>query len=619
MLDIGFFTSTLVTLLVGIAFLIAFLYFAKKIEKIKFIHNLTLMRKTRWLVYFILGLIVGLASPLINATQISLEANYGFVSDLAIIVVIGFFTSSYLYTGATIVYLISSMLFNVANHERLLLFTYLFIVLLINGALISFIRVLSLQRFFWAMAISLPISLFSLIFAFLIVPEPLVQTAYVLPWVAILFMVLFYFIGNVIVNFVGKTERLTEAIQFDKNHFVLSHYANDYLANQVSSNNYQRGFLMLFDFSGSEKIPVVDGRNKYDEIVTRLTKNLVSKFENISKTKLNWFISKAVHHGVFIPFNNQNTDLNLMYEGNELPNRMAGDMFVEYEKILRSIPTKVRYNKEIYEIQVHSAATIYGIHSCDFNQLITRTENVLKQYDQIKNKNLIQVYNPKLFHLLQTTANLYSDLAEQMDVKNLQVFLKNYSCVQNPKEHFFYYEAALPAKLIFNKLKIVRSIDSLQLKSTLIRLMAMRVIRAYVLSHPSQQLKLVIDYSLYELSNPNFNLNNFLSKLEKQGINFKKLILNIPFEFENFQQFDAVTIKNLNNIKNQGIGLSVSGIGSDEIAVLKEIKFDYVIENYRFKMSDYSNKDAVNEYVKTLTGFFSRQNLQILFFNPEHN
>lgn len=129
MLDSGFFTNTIVTLLIGLAFFIAFCYIIKKVEKINFIHNLTLVRKTRILVYFVFGLFIGLSSPIINATQISLNISYGFVSDLAIIIICGLFTSPYIFSDLQLfICYLQCCLILLTNQSNYYLLTYSFFI-----------------------------------------------------------------------------------------------------------------------------------------------------------------------------------------------------------------------------------------------------------------------------------------------------------------------------------------------------------------------------------------------------------------------------------------------------------------------------------------------------------
>lgn len=612
MLDSGFFTNTIVTLLIGLAFFIAFCYIIKKVEKINFVHNLTLVRKTRILVYFVFGLFIGLSSPIINATQISLNISYGFVSDLAIIIICGLFTSPYIFSGSTIIYLLSSMLFNIANQPKQLLFTYLFIFYLICCTVVSLIRILNIQKFYWFILIIIPLTLFSLIFNFLIVPESLVDTGYVLPWVGILSMILFYLLGTAVVNFLGKTERLSEAIQFNKNHFILSNYSIDYLSDQVTKNKNKQGLFILFTFYGTEKISIIGGRKKYDLILDQLVENIKFKFGTVFKGQISWFISKKNYFGVFVHLDQWNKKLSVIYEGNNLNVRKSDDIFAEFDLIFRSVSTKIRYNDEIYNIQISSSAAIYGVHSCDFNKLMLVSEVLLEQHNEKKESNIIQVYNPIVFNLLENDAKLYTDLIDNFDTSSLQVFLNQYICLNNDGVSYFYANVSVPTQLVFSKAKIINKINDPQNKSTLIRYLAIRGLRAFQLQNNKKLSKIIIDYSIYELGSINFNVANFLSKLNRNITDLNNLIINIPFDLESYKLCNDTAISNIKLLKANNLKFSASGVNVDELSLVKAIGIDYIFANYKFDLKDYSKEEFVNDYVTEMLKFFQDQKIKVL-------
>ena len=148
MLDAKFFINELIALSIALCFFIGILYIIVKIEKNQTVINWMQRKLNMYLIYSLIGVIVGFISVILNLIQRNVSTEYSFTVDIAFILVCGFFTSPIIFISSTIVYIASSFLFDVANiSEYELLSAYALIIYVSIALVLVILKVLNVSKF----------------------------------------------------------------------------------------------------------------------------------------------------------------------------------------------------------------------------------------------------------------------------------------------------------------------------------------------------------------------------------------------------------------------------------------------------------------------------------------
>lgn len=585
MLDAKFFINELIALSIALCFFIGILYIIVKIEKNQTVINWMQRKLNMYLIYSLIGVIVGFISVILNLIQRNVSTEYSFTVDIAFILVCGFFTSPIIFISSTIVYIASSFLFDVANiSEYELLSAYALIIYVSIALVLVILKVLNVSKFWIFYLTAIPVAAMSLAFGWLFIPHNVWEIAVILPFLTLAYIIIYYLVGIPIVNFIGKTKQLAEAVKFNSHKFILPAHANDFLLDNVKNFNVTRGLFIIFNFKGSKEIKFNEGAIKYNQLIAPLLEMIKSKvkiaFPDIQPV---WFLSRLNYHGVFIPIKNSNhISLDAIYAGNNNNVRLENDIFSRCDDIFKKIPYQLCYENQIYKFDIQATGSVYGLHSSSFDKLNLMSEILMDEYEKKRYKNLIHVYNPNDFKSIEYDAEVYADLVNRIDVNSISTELNLLKCDAEPKTNFYYGFHAIPQKLILNKWSILNSVPKNQNKAALMRLFAVRSIKIFneKFKNNKNNKKLIIDFPMYQLNVKYFSIDDMMLKLKYHNISLDNLIINIAFDMEENSGLTPTDINNIHLLKKQGIKLSVSGFYPENIDILKDIDIDYVIGNY---------------------------------------
>lgn len=608
MLNLGFLVDCIVNLLIGLVFFLFFLYFSLRTEKIFFVRKWITNKIGYFLTYFVLGLFIGLISSFFSLIQISINTSnevnkYIFISDIAVIVLCGFYLTPIVYLGSTITYSLFSILFHLNNQNDLLLAIYLLIFYVLLCLAVTLLHFLNQKKFWVFFLFSIFASSLMLICAIVFVPNSIVELAYILPWIAVVSMIIYYLFSIPLINYIGKTKKLSHSIQFDKNNFILYGHTNEFLLDHVAMNKIKYGVVLLFDFS-----KIGYNSSLIDKLITKMVKSKVHLV--FTESKPIWFLTPKNYYGIFLEIDKnkeQLLDLKTIYLGNNLNKRLPNDLFYEYEIIFKSLPKKIKYKDHLYPLEMKAVGMIYGIHSCDFSKGIHILEILMQQYNLVKNSNIVQVFNPKEFKLIETDANIYKKLINTIKVNELIPFLDEYENLYNMKKKFYYANLSWPTKFILNKNEILKKIDNLDICNALIRFMAIKGINLFLNNiYPNnKKAYLIIDYPIDLLCDKNFNAKNFLTKLKQRNFPFNNLIINI-FEVNNKNKTDFNSNKNMEeNIKYfQSLGIKFS--------ISSELMHKQNLNNFYLNFLIINGKISTNEnFFQTINNLIQK-NVEII-------
>ncbi len=597
MLDSGFLVNYIVALLIGLIFFLFFLYVSLTVGKYRWISVFTRTKFGYFAVYFVLGLVVGLVNLFMNLVDISLNSNYPVVADISLIVICGFCATPYLFAGASVSYLTSSILFAYGDPANLAMSVYLFIFYCALVAIVTMLHALGQKKFAYFVAISVPATFVLLVLAVAFVPRASLDVALLIPWIALAYCLIYYLFSVPLINYVGKTRRLYQAIGFNKNQMALAAYANDFLHEKAIGGDTQYGMLVLF------KVETQDDRDgKISDLIVAMIRSKIDLL--FERTKDNWFVSPRNYCGVFIPLprdRQKNLSLKRIYQGNNLPKRREDDLFYGCELVCDSLPKKIRTERTAHEISVKVAGALYGVHSSDFGKIISLAEVLVRQYDFLKKTNVVQVFDPNEFRLFETDSNVYKKLSETIPLADLSVYLDEYATLRGTGERLFFANCSRLSKFQLNKDEVLAHAGGPETADGLVRFLGMRAIGEFQKQGYDQQpgAALIVDYPASTLNGNEFNSRNFLFKLHQRRFSPERLIINlVETSGQRRVELNGVALQNINYLRSRGVRFAISSKVRNAPAALKKVSCSHFLVSKRI-----ANPDALVQFLaKALDG-----------------
>ena len=182
------------------------------------------------------------------------------------------------------------------------------------------------------------------------------------------FIVIFYNISNILIS----TYKLQKSIKYD-DIFVNNNNSLSEFNKYVKKNEISYGLMFKLDIKNLNIIAIKNGESVKKEVENKVIKTFINKI-GVN----NFFFKDEMNEKVFF--------INLVSEDFK---KEINELF----NIVNKLQRKVKFKKEIYEISYKVLCTIYGVHSCDFNEL---RKNLF--YCKLKNisdlnKNEIYIYD----------------------------------------------------------------------------------------------------------------------------------------------------------------------------------------------------------------------------------
>lgn len=340
--------------------------------------------------------------------------------------------------------------------------------------------------------------------------------------------------------------------------------AQDYLKRYIFENNYKYGFLILFDINSK-----FSSENDINFILEHLRFKIQEKYKNAFFLKID-----SKYYSVFLPFRRNEIDLELIYQNNQ-KNIHTNDYLENFEKILKRI--------KINNKNLQAVASIYGLNSYDFNNLIYDATYLLNS--TIKNDdNIVNVYDFRKIkdRLVKNSQSRY--LIEM--IKNFDI---NY--VRASTKLKIYYPIIYILDQNDKKIELYKWIKEKKFnrKEEIIieRYFANQIIKN---CKNYQFDKLVLNYPLKYLLNNNIDRKDFIKNLENK-INFNKIIIGVFVDEKLKESNNLINLKS--DFKKLGIEfaiLDLENLNDDFYNILKPSWFKYQQEYDFWKIFKSRNK-----------------------------
>ena len=421
-------------------------------------------------------------------------------------------------------------------------------------------------------------------------------------------LMLFYIVSLWIVNFFKKIKNLSKAVLYEKNYFLNPIKAEEIIKQKLKTDNVNLGLMVIFGFTNIDKLPIQLGNYASTYIQKILLEKIVKNFDDIDVL---FYVTKNNEYACFFflkDFDLQNLDV--IYRGNNLTKRENHDPFLDIYKRLNAIPNNITYDDINEQININANAAIYGLHSCDFNQLeyycsITK-QNVL--YSQ--NKNILQVYNPSNILDIPTNYNQIQKLNKFFNPQDFEVTLQKTDKLNLNK---LTYEAHVSSvdHLLFSFDEIKKYSKENNIYEITMRLTAMQTLQEFANIKNNHKAKIILDYPFQPLLELNFNIATFIKKILIQNVNLSSLILRLDLDELNL---DIVNIfDKIKDLQNANIEIYFTNFDESKSKVLDYITPDFIsIKTNPTELLTISEIKQVQQYQQKLVELLSAYNLQII-------
>ncbi len=293
----------------------------------------------------------------------------------------------------------------------------------------------------------------------------------------------------------------------------------------IVTNNITMGLMILFYL---DEVPEF----RKEEILV----DIRTQFTKFNKNAI-FFKATSKSYATFIPMKLKFKSLNLVYQNNGLANRTGDDPLFIVDQIIN------QFNHLNYSIK--SGISIYGIHSNNIVDLISKAEIILAESSRTNNQTKTIVYDYRRIHdnLINNAkiANLSNIISNRKDSFIPSINFKDYYYVLHYfkiKDKHFYLDQIL---------KNLNHNDAIILQ----RFLAYQTLRSFKNKKFS---KLILAYPADYLGNKDFDVENTIRRIAKQ-VPLNKVIM----EFDSNLITCSPEVKDvLEKLRTSGIEFSIS-------------------------------------------------------------
>ncbi len=363
-------------------------------------------------------------------------------------------------------------------------------------------------------------------------------------FVSILSTVLYYAIIKRLNKMLTRMSTMAEEGTYVDKYYLIPSVLNDSFLQYIKRNNLSQALVVSFTFDSNDK-------NK-----DKLLNQLHSFF---ATDKALFFKSEYNTYGVVLSGKNyfiQN--LNESFRGNKLNNRSDYDG-------LKLLESKLSVIKQ--PIKAH--ISIYGVHSCNLNELL-KFNDFLRKHDN-QSSNIVQLFSSQitLQEIIDDIA--YTTLVQKVNLSDIDVKLELIKMNKSKKIYVcprFYWP-----KLLTCDIETILSQFEPSVADTLLRTLAIRSIEQYANSSYDTKYPLLIYYPINQLNNSLWSANNLENKIRLFGVHSNNIILS--FNIRDYSYLPRQIVSSLIDLQKNNIMYFLVNVKS--LSSLRHVKPSGVI------------------------------------------
>lgn len=586
-----------------------FLYFLTKNISYKLLSFKNINYTRKIIIHIFLGGIFSSICPLLLFIGSSINSSYSILAQVFALTAFSLFTSTISIIGILPTFIISNIFLVDDPTYKWLLFVFIFY--FISCCFVFIIR------FFFENNIKTVIVSSPIYFGLLIAMVAIFYRGDDFTSVSIntiinfILFYLLYWIALSLTNIINNTYHLRQSVQYDDDYFIKSSYAFVAFEDYLLKHKIDIGIMITFDILGIERIIAVEGKDFAEKIEKKFISYLVYSFGGDTF----YFKTNKNKYAIFKKNSNQSIDLNSSIIGNNRRERSHSDFLYSFQKKLDALPKGVDYNNKNYDLNILGFASLYGIHSSDFVELINNNEIIKETWNKEVEFNSLQLYETHKNEYVSEYNDwmlLYKKIKlDSFNLKLIETF--GGDSIEKINNNFLILSSSSFGEGIFSKYYLYNKYKNNQNELSLI--MRNFAWRSLVLfsnylenKETKNKHKLIIDYPIFELKKDRFTNYNFLTKIRKNNINPNDLIIN--FDVIGISKLEDNIFNKIEFLKKEGINICFDNVDENNLNLMQQIKPDFVLLS---NVCSFKNIVYYKKYLSKLTSFFIENKIGILF------
>ncbi|MDE5617671.1 MAG: hypothetical protein K2I36_02370 [Ureaplasma sp.] len=397
---------------------------------------------------------------------------------------------------------------------------------------------------------------------------------------------IFYYGLNRFIPFIQNLNRLDILKKYEKHFFYSFNVAQKIIKEKIKQNNLQYGLVMIFDYINISKLPILWGNSKTNEIKKIIIDELLYAFKD---EDVIFFITLKNEYAAFIPLRNK-TFRNMLdiYKNNNKQIRPINDPFCDLQLKLLDIPKIISFNNKTQKIYTGMYSSIYGIHSCDINELIefaryTKTKSLTNKKGGI----ILDVFDPLIWSEFNIKNNEY-EFNQYFNSNNIaiKIVLDTFNKINIINFHVSYLNKLL---LNYNEIKIYANNKNVLDKT--IRLIAMESLKQLKKYNcKTENKKINLQYPINYVLSYEFSIHNFKEKINLLNIQLDNLILDFDLSYLSSNNLNKINFLNLKNLKNNKCIIKFSNFNLEHLEILSSFQPDWISLSSNSKLNNFKDK-----------------------------
>lgn len=363
-------------------------------------------------------------------------------------------------------------------------------------------------------------------------------------------LILFHMIDVVYINY-SKLETFATS---DEISFYKISLAQQVINNKIRLERTSTGLIIIFTL------------NLKSEVFLTTEAATISKLKQLRIIREKFLIHypktlfsriNQLDYLAFIPFDISDYQISVSYQNNFSTKRTSDDFLFEIDQFFNEI-------NQNYNFDIHAGVTIYGLQSCDLNELISSAKFLLTK--QIRRHNAANV-------ILFDYSRIQINSSYNIKINDLSLYINslkiNFTLALSHQKIYYptvYFLMANKYAPITSLARTLSYDDELFLQ----RYIAIEILKQ------SKKLtfdKLVINYPLNFVLSDKFNFELFIKRINNLGINAKNLI--ICFDLINQLTLSKQQLNVLNSFNDYDFELAIKNFSELSKVNLKQLNHQY--------------------------------------------
>lgn len=320
--------------------------------------------------------------------------------------------------------------------------------------------------------------------------------------VSMVIMLLYYAVIRFINKWLTQMSQLAKQGAYVDKHYLIPTVLDQYFNQFIDKRNVSQALVVSLTFT-------INNKNK-----DILLDKIYSLFHNDDCL---FFKSSYETYGLILSGKQYNIiNLNKSFLNNKNSERDVNDDLRFFETKLSKLLT-LAPNLKAY-------VSVYGVHSCNLNQLLKNNHYALKHVDKDESKNIIQLFNTNITNQEISDNIAYATLSQKVNLNDIDVELELIK--MNKTNKIFVCPRFYWPKMLTCDTKEIMQMFDVTTANTLLRSLAVKSLEKYINNVDYQQYKLLIYYPIDELNSSTWKCIDLIKKIKLYGLDPKQVILS---------------------------------------------------------------------------------------------